>query len=185
MSKSKNKTPKKGTAKRGWKGQLFIVMGIIVGVMLLPSSFLLMIGMVPTAVAGFVDFSRRGTKVLTVGSMNLAGCSPFLFDLWAQGHTFDASMRIALTPQAIVVMYAAAGVGYLLDWAMTGVVSKIMVQRGEARAKIIREQQQKLIERWGRKVTGELPLDEQGFPLDTQEPSRPVKKESSGGENSS
>lgn len=145
---------------------MFIVLAVGMGVLLLPSSFLLMVGMIPTAVAGFVDRSKSGAQILTVGSMNLAGCAPFLFDLWMQGHTFDISMRIALNPQAIVVMYAAAGVGYLLDWAMTGVVSGIMVKRGESRAKVIREQQKQLIERWGRKVTGELQLDAQGFPLE-------------------
>lgn len=165
MAKNKGKDSKK--TKLGWKGQLFVVVGVIVGVMLLASTFLLMIGMVPTVVAGFTDRSKRGSKILTVGAMNLAGCAPFLFDLWTQGNTFDASMRIALDPQAIVVMYAAAAVGYILDWAMTGVVSRVMVQRGESRAKAIREQQQQLIERWGRKVTGELQLDEQGFSVDT------------------
>jgi hypothetical protein len=168
---------RKKASKRSWQGQLFLVLAVIIGVMLLPSTFLLMIGMVPTMVAGFVDRSKRGAKVLTVGSMNLSGCSPFLFDLWMQGHTFDTSMKIALNPQAIIVMYSAAGVGYLLDWAMTGVVSKIMVQRGEARARVIREQQQQLIERWGRKVTGELQLDPQGFPVDTLESAQAPKKE--------
>ncbi|MCD8496997.1 MAG: hypothetical protein LRZ85_02285 [Alphaproteobacteria bacterium] len=114
---------KRNRKQRTWQGQLFLVLGIITGVIFLPSSFLLMVGMVPTPVAVFVDRSRKKTKALTVGSMNLAGCSPFLFDLWIRGHDFDTSMSIALDPKAIIVMYAAAGVGYLLDWAMTGVVS--------------------------------------------------------------
>lgn len=160
---------KRKSGKRSWQGQLFLVMGIILGVVFLPSTFLLMVGMVPTPVAAFVDRTRASSKVITVGSMNLAGCSPFLFDLWIQGHDFDTSMKIALNPQAIVVMYAAAGVGYLLDWAMTGLVSGVMVKRGEARARVIREEQAKLVERWGRKVTGELPLDAHGFPLEGSE----------------
>lgn len=157
---------KRGGSKRTWTGQIFLVMGVIMGIIFLPSTFLLMIGMVPTPVAAFVDRSRKGSKVMTVGAMNLAGCSPFLFDLWLKGHTFDASMMIALNPKAIIVMYAAAGVGYILDWALTGVIAGAMVHRGESRAKVIREEQDTLVQRWGRKVTGEVSLDEFGFPME-------------------
>lgn len=165
---AKTKSTKK--QKRTWKAQVFLVVGIIMGVVFLPSSFLLMVGMAPTPAAAFVDRSKKKTKVLTVGTMNLAGCSPFLFDLWTKGHDFDTSMKIALDPKAIIVMYSAAGIGYLLDWAMTGVVSGIMVQRGQARADLIREQQAQLVERWGQKVTGQLVLDSHGFAVDVLKP---------------
>lgn len=155
---------------RSWKAQLFLVMGIIVGVVVMPTSFLLIVGMAPTPAAALLDRTKKKTKVLTVGAMNFAGCSPFLFDLWMKGHDFAMSMKIALDPKAIIVMYSAAGVGYLLDWAMTGVVSGVMVRRGQSRVEFIRERQAKLVERWGRKVTGELVLDPQGFPLENALP---------------
>lgn len=157
---------KKKSSTRTWKGQMFLVIGIIMGVIFLPSTILLMVGMAPTPAAAFVDRSKKGSKVITVGAMNLAGCSPFLFDLWMRGNDFDTSLAIALDPKAIIVMYAAAGVGYILDWALTGLVAGVMVQRGESRAKTIREERAKLVERWGDKVTGSLVLDPQGFPLE-------------------
>ncbi|HRQ60473.1 MAG TPA: hypothetical protein PLO23_03015 [Alphaproteobacteria bacterium] len=168
---------KRKSSKRSWKSQLFLVVGIIMGVIFLPSTFLLMVGMAPTPVAAFVDRSRKGSKVITVGAMNLAGCSPFLFDLWLKGNDFESSMAIALNPKAIIVMYAAAGVGYILDWALTGLVAGVMVQRGESRATTIREERAKLVERWGEKVTGSLVLDPQGFPVDIPGGAEPKEDE--------
>jgi hypothetical protein len=62
-------------------------------------------------------------------------------------------------------MFAAAALGYMIEWSMTGIVASIMSQKAIARLKAIDEQQKKLIDRWGREVSGEIPLDPYGFPL--------------------
>ena len=67
---------------------------------------------------------------------------------------------------AIVVMYSAAAIGYLIDWAMTGLVSGILYDRGQKRTVTIQKKQEELVERWGKEVTGTIPLDEYGFPLE-------------------
>jgi hypothetical protein len=151
--------------KAGFKAQIFIVLSLVMAAVFLPSSVLLLIGMMPTIAAALVDRSKRKTRAVTVGAMNLAGCTPFLLDLWHQGHSFEKSIDIIMDATAIIVMYSAATVGYLIDWAMAGIVASILYQRGLARKKAIMQRQQELIERWGREVTGELPLDDQGFPL--------------------
>jgi len=98
--------------------------------------------------------------------MNLAGCSPFLLDLWMKGHNFEKSFSILSDPMAVVVMYAAAAVGYLIDWAMVGLIENILYQKGLARQKSIKKTQGDLIERWGPEVTGDVALDEYGFAVE-------------------
>lgn len=147
-------------------GRVLLVCGLLMAIVFLPSTFLLMIGMMPTPFAFLVDRSEKKSKVIAVGAINLVGCAPFLFDLWTNGNNFDASFAIVSNPKAIIVMYSAAAVGYMVSWAMTGIVSSILFQRGQARAKAIEKRQAELVERWGREVTGEIPLDEFGFPLD-------------------
>lgn len=152
-----------------WKGQLLGLCGFIAAVVFMPTTMILMLGMIPTIVAGVIDKDGKGTKALTVGAMNLAGCTPFLIDLWTRGHTAEMAVTIVSDPRTIIVIYAAAGIGYLINWAMAGIVGTIMVQRGHLRLKDIQKLEEALVERWGREVTGDLPLDPYGFPLEAAE----------------
>jgi hypothetical protein len=166
---------KKEKAKMGWRGQILLIAGVLTAAVFLPSTFLLLIGMIPTPFAVFVDRTRGKNKVLTVGAMNLAGCSPFLFELWTTDHSFAKSAEIVTDPFAIVVMWSAAAVGYIINWAMTGIVTATIYQRGQARQKAIQKRQQELVERWGQEVTGNLPLDPHGFPVQQENLSPAVK----------
>lgn len=156
---------KKKKKKTGAQARLFLVFGCLTAAALLASTVLLLVGMLPTLVAMIADRTKKGTLVLTVGAMNLAGCSPFLIELWAKGHTVDIAVSLITEPLTIVVMYCAAGVGYIIDWAMSGIVGTVMVQRAEQRVEDINKTQADVIERWGREVTGEIPVDPYGFPI--------------------
>lgn len=145
--------------------RIMIVAALLLSVVFLPTTLLLCIGMMPTLVAALVDRSRRKTKAITVGSINLAGCTPFMLEMWMQGQTFEKAVEIIVNPTAIIVMYMAAAVGYLIDWAMSGIVASVLYQKGLSRRGEIQKRQRELIERWGEEVTGNIPLDEHGFPL--------------------
>ena len=142
-----------------------MVAALLMALVFLPTTFLLVIGMMPTVVAAIVDRSRRKTKAITVGAINLAGCTPFLLEMWIQGQDFDKAVSVITNPTAITVMYMAAAVGYLVDWAMSGIVASVLYQRGLSRRTEIQKRQRALIERWGEEVTGNIPLDEHGFPI--------------------
>lgn len=146
--------------------RIFMVVGLIMAAVFLPTTVLLLIGMLPTFVAALVDRSRRKTRAFTVGAINLAGCTPFLLEMWMEGQTFEKAISIVLDPTAIIVMYAAAAVGYMIDWAMVGIVASVLYQRGLARQEQITKRQKELVARWGHEVTGAVPLDEKGFPIE-------------------
>jgi hypothetical protein len=164
--------PKK-KKKRRRRGAGMPILGIFVamaGIILMPTTIIVFFGMLPTAVAALIDRSGKGNKALTVGAMNAAGCMPFLLQLWSTGHTTENSMIIISDPRTIIVIYSAAGLGYLIEWAMTGIVSTIMTQSSAHRLKEIEKIQKALTERWGLEVNGEIPLDAYGFPLHKQPP---------------
>ena len=165
-NKKQGKQPKQEKSEATWKGRLFTVMGLIMAAIFMPTTVLLCIGMLPTFVVLFIDRSRKKSQVLTIGAMNLAGCSMFMFELWSMGNSFEDSFNILVNPIAVVVMYSAAAAGYLIDWAMIGIVSGVLYQRSVARQKAIKKEQEDLIERWGEEVTGKLKLDEHGFVLE-------------------
>ena len=151
--------------KKSGKTHVFLIFGLLLSAVFLPSSLLLAVGMMPTWAVALSDRTEKKSKVITVGALNLAGCIYFILDMWMQGRSLDRAITILSDPYSIIVMYSAAAVGYLLDWAVSGIVANVLYQKGVGRQNAIARRQQELIERWGEEVTGKLPLDEQGFPI--------------------
>lgn len=163
------------------KKQLLIMSFLILAVVFLPATILLGIGMLPTIVAAFVDRTPERLKAMTVGGLNFAACFPFLIALGGKGHTPEAALSLITNPQTIIIMYAGAACGYLLEYGLALSVSKIMVQQARARMKKLKQEQAQLVTRWGPEVAGEMMLDPQGFPLeepkDTAKESKEAKKQ--------
>ncbi len=151
--------------KMSRKAQSLTAAGLVLSILFLPTTMLLVIGMLPTPAASLIDKKRQSSKMMTVGAMNLAGCTPFLMELWRHGNSFEKSFDIISDPKTIIIMYAAAGVGYMIDWSMTGLTSSMLYQRGVQRQEEIKKRQTALEERWGETVTGKVALDEDGFPI--------------------
>lgn len=147
------------------KGQMFMALAFMVGSIFLPTSTILVVGMLPTIVCFLTERSRKKNRMITVGAMNLAGCMPFLLELWSKGNSFQMAVQIIEEPMTLVIIYGAAAIGYLIDWSMVGIVANIMVQKALMRQKSIIERQEELVKRWGEEVTGEMILDSDGFPI--------------------
>ncbi len=139
----------------------------ITAVVFVPTTVLLTIGMLPTMVASFVDNSKEKMLGLTIGAMNLAGCTPFVLQLWTGSHTMPSAIEILSDPFTIVVMYFAAGIGYMIEWSFTGMVAIFMTEKAKARLEEIEKECTELERTWGREVTGQIKLDDNGFPLKT------------------
>ena len=156
MAKDKKENP--------WKKNLILTFVIIMGVVFLPTSVILFVGMVPTLVAYIADRTVGKEKTLSVGAMNLAGCMPFVLKLWMEGHSMKQAFVYVTQPKTIVIMYFAAAIGYLINWAMSGIWVSVTTQKGQLRLKDIEKEQAALIKRWGKEVNGKIPLDPDGFP---------------------
>jgi hypothetical protein len=100
--------------------------------------------------------------------MNFAGCFPFWFTMVQTGHKVDNALAILTDPLTIVVMYSCAVIGYLVEWICTIIVSGLMVQRGKSRLELIKKTQEDFTTRWGNEVSGDLPLDDYGFPVENK-----------------
>lgn len=168
--KEKEKVPSK--KKKGGKSKNALVIScmVIAGMAFVPTTIVLSVGMLPTIVALLVDRTKKKYKVYTVGMMNLTGCIPFLFDMWSrERHNIDAALEYIGDPNTVTLMYFAAFLGYLIDWGMTGIVATYLSHKSRTRIEEIERIQDRLIEKWGKEVTGELPLDERGFPVVNKE----------------
>ena len=150
----------------GWQAQILIVCAILLGAAFSAISMVLTVGMVPTIVAMIVDRSKGRVRSWTVGFMNFAGCIPFLMEIFKKGNHLDLAIKYIVEPRTIVVIYVAAAMGYLIDWAVTGIAASMQVSKAKARLKEIDKEQKELVERWGAEVTGTTALDEYGFPVE-------------------
>lgn len=160
--KKKKEHKKKSFSFKGFILALFVV---VVGIMHLPTTFLLAFGMLPTFVALGVDRDPEKNKSFTIGSMNFAGCFPYLLEIWNQGNTMEMAMSYLMEPMTVIVMYSAAASGYLINWLVTWGIASMMVRRGHSRIQRIEKEKQALEERWGKKVNGNYILDDLGFPV--------------------
>lgn len=163
---------KKSSAKNnvsGGKKKLMLTFMVLTSVALLPTTVVFFIGMMPTIAIRLSDKSRQKARVMTIGFMNFASCFPFWFKLMQQGHKFDNAVAIVLDPMNISIMYGGAVVGYLIEWSLSGFVAGMMVQKGRRRLETIKKIQEDMVQRWGKEVSGEIPVDIHGFPAETKE----------------
>lgn len=159
--KKKKKNSGKGKSKSkglGLKGRFVLSVIVLAGLIFLPTSVLILVGMLPSFVSIFFSSRGVGARSSTICAMNLAGCVPFIFKLWSSGNDFEASIDILLSDQAIIVMYLAAAFGYMIDWVVTGLVSSFLYQKGVLRMKEIRKRQKLIINKWGSSVAGNIDI---------------------------
>lgn len=169
MAKRKQKN------KLGFKGQLLLTVAIITSAVFVATAIFLIVAMIPTFVAMIADKSKERLKSFTIGFMNFAGSFPFLMDLVTTNHTIDYAFTLVAQPATIVIIYASAGIGYLINWAVVGIVAGIMVQKAEKRLNYIEDRKAELKEQWGPEVTGDMKLDSDGFPIETDSIQSPNK----------
>ena len=164
--KEQGDSPKKKRKGLPWSAQILMIMGVVMAIAFMQSTVIIAVGMLPTLVAALVDRTGKGTLAITVGGMNLAGCSPFLLDLWMNGHELDMGFRMISNPTTIVVMYSAAAMGYVINWSLSGIVETLMIKKFTLRAEQIEKRKAQLKQQWGEEVAGDILLDPFGFPLD-------------------
>ncbi|HEY1097070.1 MAG TPA: hypothetical protein VGF14_07500 [Alphaproteobacteria bacterium] len=153
--------PVKSSAGKG----LFVAFIFTVGaIMLLPTTLVLAVGLLPTFVATFSDNSRERLAGLTLGCMNVAGVLPPLLRLWNMGHTVENAILILLQPYMLLLMYGGAAIGFLLYINTPLMVSGILRRQAQYRLKTIEKHYAELQEEWGPEVAN-ISLREQNVPL--------------------
>jgi hypothetical protein len=136
--------------RRGGRSlMLLLILLFPAALIVLPSSTLLLAGMIPTIVAIIVDRDEDKSAALTVGAMNLCGVAPFIVQLWQQGQTMAVAMRMLADPKTWLVMFGAAGLGWLMYFFIPQIVVAIATLRAQSKIKELEERRSLLIADWG------------------------------------
>lgn len=149
--------------KRKKKGGALTLILLIVpaALIVLPTTILFGIGMIPTIVAYVVDRDPDKSAPITVGGLNFCGCMPFAIDLWKHQHTIGAAAKIFADPLAWLVMYSAAAVGWGIYYGIPPMVAGMEVTRAEKRVEVLKQKKVALVQEWGPDVAGDY-FDESG-----------------------
>ena len=150
MAKAK---PRKKGGKNHTMTFLFLVLPA--ALVVLPTTILLGVGMVPTLVALATDRDPEKSAAITVGSLNLCGCIFFAIELWKTGHTIAAALAKLGDPMTWLVMYGAAGAGWMLYFTIPPLVASAEISRAEKRIDTLKKKRVGLIQEWGPDVSNE------------------------------
>jgi hypothetical protein len=149
----------KSPAARG-KGPVYwgtvIFAGLAIGMIFaLPTVLVVGMGMLPTFAALLVDVHPKKYAAWSVGLLNCAGLLPYLGELWISGHNLDGAFQVLSNVVAWLVIYSAAGAGWLVYMAMPVLGSVIVDMRKSSRIRRLNAEKQALIEEWGDAVAGD------------------------------
>ncbi len=157
MAKPKKPAPKgKAVAKGGRKPINSVMVLLLIMAMIpfsLPTMMVLVVGMLPTMVAAYTDRGNYRYAWLAVGGTNFAGVAPYLFGMWFGVHTLTEAITILTSVPALLVMFGGAGMGWALYSFLPSVVRSFLAITEQRRLGRLREQQKKLVAKWGEQVT--------------------------------
>ena len=119
----------------------------------LPSLIVFAVGLLPTGVAFIIDRSDQRTGTFCVGGMNLCGVFPYVMKLWTGNHTPTAAVEIISDVLSLLIMYAAAGFGWMIFLAIPPVIATFLSIIAQTRVKVLRATQQEIVVAWGPEVT--------------------------------
>jgi len=149
---AKQAAPKPAKKKKGpW---LLLCLAMPVALLLLPSTLVLLVAMVPTLVARIVDPAPGRHLTITVGSLNFAGALWFLHDLWSDGQSFSAILPTLGDMIGWLAALVGAGAGWALYSLMPIVSRSIATTKSNMRLNRLRKGQDELVEQWGDPVRG-------------------------------
>ncbi len=153
-----DKKPKK-FSDGSLKPLLWVVLLSIILLKFPESVVVLLIGLLPTMVAFVVDKSSGKYATFCVGSMNITGIFPSIFELWAGNNNMSQAIQIITDVFDLVIMYGAAGFGWILYIIIPSAVSTLLTIMGQRRIARSRNRQRELIGEWGKDVAARPELE--------------------------
>jgi hypothetical protein len=145
----------KGRKRRGniW---MFLLLIIPAALVVLSTTILLLVGMIPTMVAFVIDRDPDKPAPITVGGFNFCGCLPFAIMLWQHGGGMAPLMKTLSDPLSWLAMFGSAAVGWAFYFGIPPLVAGAEVMRAERRVEDLKQKKVALVQEWGPDVAGDV-----------------------------
>jgi hypothetical protein len=131
-----------------------VLLGTVLVVTALPVCVLLLAGMLPSLVAALVDRHPRRYLTIAVAIINLAGLVIPGLTLVKLGMSLAGVQQVLMDPRNWLIMYGAAGTGWVVNAAMLTLARIILGIRDEREERHLHKQAEQLVQEWGSEVGG-------------------------------
>lgn len=155
------KSSKFKTAQRSGKNSLRnagIGIAVFFGVLLFVAEGLavfLVMGLAPSMVSLFAERAKdRANRVQTIAAFNIAGVLPFAVEIVRAGSSLDAASAVLGNASAWLVIFGAAGTGFLLLAIAPQITAAILQTVKSDRLKRVDKKRREMIAEWGHAIAG-------------------------------
>lgn len=145
-------------ATKGSAAMVILFMGVIAAAFVYRPALvmILLAGLLPTFAAWLTDSHKfRDFRVRIMFAINVAGVLPFANDVGTGDRGFEQALEIVTSLQTYMVIYGFALLGTVIVFIAPFIAAFFLNIMANSRIAIINSQQNKLIEKWGRQITGE------------------------------
>ena len=144
-------------------GSILLIAGFIASLL---TFIILMVGLIPTIIAGLAGRMSNTGGLHCLFGFNLAGILPVIAWLWSEGNNMKSATRVLGDPMAWFAMYGAAMLGGVVAFVLPSIVALVYQQRDQRINAVHRARQQQMVEEWGLDLVslalGEPEPDEDG-----------------------
>ncbi len=137
-----------------------------VAALLLPSTLVLAVCLLPALAARVADRTPNGALTATVTLPNLCGSVPAMIELWSHGHAIGQASTVLGAPMLWLMAYGAAALGWAVYLLLPQLLRGYYTLTAEARINRLQRQQETLRETWGPEVAGRISPPEPPAPGD-------------------
>ncbi|MBT5350818.1 MAG: hypothetical protein HN644_09760 [Rhodospirillales bacterium] len=131
---------------------LFSIVAVSIVIFAAPTVITIVFGMLPTFAAFITDREKGHYATYCVASFNFCGLFPYMLDLWINEHTILAAVNNLTDVFALIVIFGAAGCGWVIYSVVPSVISSFLLVIAQRRVATLRNDQRKLIDEWGDSV---------------------------------
>jgi hypothetical protein len=132
-----------------FRPKLALILLIPLALVFLPTTAVVVTGMIPTLVALVVDSSSKRYLTTTVGGLNLIGCFYFLHLLWSMPQGVSGVMVTLGSSYGWLCALSGAGCGWLLFLGMPTVVRSVAATQARLRLFRLNREMERMVEDWG------------------------------------
>lgn len=126
-----------------------ILISILAALVVLPTTIVATVGLLPSLAAFMVDEDRPRYLFRSVLGMNLAALWPFLDRLWWHGNDVRLAATIVGDVYTWAAIYGASGLGWLLFFTMPSLLAGFRRFTAERRIEKLKATQAELKAEWG------------------------------------
>ena len=142
--------------RRLWRVLSVLVLLLPAAAVLLPTTLVLTVCMMPTLAAWLADRQPGRALATSVCLLNLAGSLPGVIEVWNQGHDVAAAQWVLSGPVTWLSAYGAAAVGWLLFLVLPPVLRAHHARSTARRIRQLQKRQEALEKDWGPEVAADV-----------------------------